>query len=178
MEEPLPAAEAEELTLDDFSGESMEALEPEESLEPVDELESLAEPTAEAGPVEEPAAELDLGEELPDLSLADDQELTLTPAAGEPTPSEPEPAELELVEEPGSLVFDEAEPAAEPRKPGSPPAGASGTLPEDMREDVKSVLSYLDQLLDALPQEKVEEFAHSQHWTVYKKLFEDLGLGA
>jgi pilus assembly protein FimV len=168
--------------------EPLESLEP-ESLEPLESLEALTEPDAvaeleaeeepeaaepeavEAAPleaVEEPAAELDLDEELPDLSLA--------PGAEEETPSEP--MELELVEEQagGAPVLEQQAPAV--RKPGVHPASASATLPADMREDVKSVLSYLDQLLDALPTEKVEEFAHSQHWTTYKKLFEELGLGS
>jgi pilus assembly protein FimV len=34
----------------------------------------------------------------------------------------------------------------------------------------------MDNLLDALPDEKIQEFAESEHFEVYKKLFEDLGL--
>ena len=30
--------------------------------------------------------------------------------------------------------------------------------------------------LDALPEDKIEEFAQSEHFGVYKKLFEELGL--
>ncbi len=49
-------------------------------------------------------------------------------------------------------------------------------LPNDLRQEIKSVLSYMDQLLDSLPEEKIEEFARSKHFEVYKKLFEDLGI--
>ena len=50
-------------------------------------------------------------------------------------------------------------------------------IPEELRDDIKSVLSYLDQLLESLPDEKIEEFAKSEYFGVYKKLFVELGLG-
>jgi len=37
-------------------------------------------------------------------------------------------------------------------------------------------LSYLDKLLDSLPEDKIEEFANSEYFDTYKKLFEELGL--
>jgi len=49
-------------------------------------------------------------------------------------------------------------------------------LPDDLKTDIKSVLSYLDQLLESLPEEKIREFADSEYFGIYKKLFEDLGL--
>ena len=84
-----------------------------------------------------------------------------------------EPIELELGEEAA------AEPLADLTGP-SPAArpAASEELPEDLREDVKSVLSYLDQLLEALPEDKIKQFAQSEYFGVYKRLFEELGLGA
>ncbi|MCM1321155.1 MAG: hypothetical protein NC041_04810 [Bacteroides sp.] len=45
-----------------------------------------------------------------------------------------------------------------------------------MKEEIKNVLSYMDQLLENLPEEKIEEFARSEHFEVYKKLFNELGL--
>ena len=54
--------------------------------------------------------------------------------------------------------------------------GADAAVPDDLKQDIKSVLAYLDQLLDALPEDKIEEFAQSEHFGVYKKLFEELGL--
>jgi hypothetical protein len=47
---------------------------------------------------------------------------------------------------------------------------------DKLKSDIRSVLSYLDALLDSLPEEKIEEFAHSQHFDTYKRLFEELGL--
>jgi len=159
-ESPLPQAEelgleeaptAEELSLEELSAEP--------AAEPV-ELEAEAEPAA--------VEPLELVEELPDLSLADEQAPTEAEAAAEPV-------ELELMEEAGA-----AEPVAElaAESPGPQPAGPSEQLPEDLREDVKSVLSYLDQLLEALPEEKIKQFAQSEYFGVYKRLFEELGLGA
>lgn len=49
-------------------------------------------------------------------------------------------------------------------------------LPVDIRMEVKAVLSYMDQLLESLPEDKIEEFAKSEYFDTYKKLFEELGL--
>ena len=52
--------------------------------------------------------------------------------------------------------------------------------PEDenaeLKKDIKSVLLYMDQLLENLPEEKIVEFAKSDEFTTYKKLFSELGL--
>lgn len=50
------------------------------------------------------------------------------------------------------------------------------SMNENLRQDVKNVLSYMDQLLENLPEEKIAEFAKSEYFDVYKKLFKDLGL--
>ncbi len=49
-------------------------------------------------------------------------------------------------------------------------------LPLDLKDEIKSVLTYMDQLLESLPEEKIQEFARSEHFEVYKKLFEELGI--
>ena len=51
-----------------------------------------------------------------------------------------------------------------------------GELPERLKDEIRSVLSYMDQLLDTLPDDKIEEFAQSEHFAVYKRMFEELGL--
>jgi len=166
MDEELPATsddelELEELSLEDFSGEA--------AAEPAAELDALELETLEEA---EPASEepLEAVEELPDLSLADEQ---LMPETGAEAAAEP--VELELMEE-----AETGEPVAEleGEPPSARPAAREGALPEDLREDVKSVLSYLDQLLEALPDEKIRQFAQSEYFGVYKRLFEELGLGA
>jgi hypothetical protein len=36
----------------------------------------------------------------------------------------------------------------------------------------------MDQLLESLPEDKIHEFANSEHFDVYKKLFDELGLSS
>lgn len=55
-------------------------------------------------------------------------------------------------------------------KPASPSPTAK------IQDDIKSVLVYMDQLLENLPEDKIEEFAKSEHFDTYKKLFNDLGI--
>jgi len=49
-------------------------------------------------------------------------------------------------------------------------------IPANLKTELKTVLSYMDQLLEALPDEKIEEFAKSNYYDTYKKLFKELGL--
>jgi hypothetical protein len=72
---------------------------------------------------------------------------------------------------------------APPRKPIEPkPAikssaeSLTGAVPYNIKQEIKAVLQYMDQLLDALPQEKIADFAKSEHFETYKKLFEELGI--
>lgn len=60
--------------------------------------------------------------------------------------------------------------------PASSTPSVTGNLPPDLTEEIKAVLSYMDQLLESLPEEKIEEFARSEYFVTYKKLFEELGL--
>ena len=46
----------------------------------------------------------------------------------------------------------------------------------EVQKDIKSVLAYMDQLLESLPESKIEEFAKSEHFETYKKLFNELGI--
>jgi hypothetical protein len=49
-------------------------------------------------------------------------------------------------------------------------------IPSNIKQELKTVLSYMDQLLESLPDEKIEEFAKSEYFDTYKKLFKELGL--
>ncbi|TVQ24175.1 MAG: hypothetical protein EA383_11935 [Spirochaetaceae bacterium] len=49
-------------------------------------------------------------------------------------------------------------------------------IPSGLREEIRSVLTYMDQLLESLPEDKIREFAESEHFEVYKRLFEELDL--
>ena len=54
--------------------------------------------------------------------------------------------------------------------------GAEADIPVNLQQELKTVLSYLDQLLESLPDDKIEEFAKSDYYDTYKKLFKELGL--
>jgi hypothetical protein len=56
-------------------------------------------------------------------------------------------------------------------------AGGSDGVPDNLKDEIRTVLKYMDHLLEALPDEKIQEFASSDYFVMYKKLFEDLGLG-
>lgn len=63
-----------------------------------------------------------------------------------------------------------------PPPPPPQPSGGGAGLSEKMKEEIKSVLAYMDKLLASLPDDKIQEFAESEHFEVYKRLFEELGL--
>jgi hypothetical protein len=50
------------------------------------------------------------------------------------------------------------------------------SLPGDLKDDIKEVLKYMDDLLESLPEDKIQEFARSEHFEVYKRIFDDLGI--
>jgi len=49
-------------------------------------------------------------------------------------------------------------------------------IPRELKSELRNILSYMDQLLDSLPEEKIEEFAKSEYFDSYKRLFKELGL--
>jgi hypothetical protein len=121
------------------------------ALEDILEIEDIPEDvSAGAGP-DIPAGE----EDVPAADAAFEEENTgrnppgILPPSGAKTPGEPVPAE-KAADVPG--------------------------IPSDIKNELRSVLSYMDQLLESLPEEKIEEFAKSEHFEAYKKLFEELGL--
>jgi hypothetical protein len=54
--------------------------------------------------------------------------------------------------------------------------GENLPLSSVLKSELKNILSYMDQLLESLPEEKIEEFARSEYFDSYKKLFKELGL--
>ncbi len=92
------------------------------------------------------------------------EEATVEETAEAETPAAEEPIEAaaSLADE-GNSVLEKAEQfATEDQK--------------DLKEEIKSVLLYMDQLLENLPDEKIEEFAQSSYFETYKKLFKELGI--
>ena len=49
-------------------------------------------------------------------------------------------------------------------------------MAEQLQDDIKTVLLYMDQLLESLPEEQIEKFAKSEYFEIYKKLFDELGI--
>jgi pilus assembly protein FimV len=181
-----PAMESELDEIDELENLSFEEPDADSSLEEVEEFEELSlEEPGDASELEEAeAAEALILEELPgdEDSLQDDvlalDDLEDTGLEAEDTEDlELAAEELSIPEEPEDLEVEELggfeEESEEPQLQGS-----SQVLPQDLQADIKSVLSYLDQLFEALPEEKIKEFAQSEYFGIYKRLFEELGLGA
>ncbi|MDR1948894.1 MAG: hypothetical protein LBQ38_05855 [Spirochaetaceae bacterium] len=82
-------------------------------------------------------------------------------------------AEEELLPDIGDTAGLEAIP---PSRSSEKTAAKTEKIPENFKQELKTVLSYMDQLLESLPEEKIEEFAKSEYFDSYKKLFEELGL--
>jgi len=163
--EELGAAEAEEQleSIGEFE-EPLGELADEDTGEELLELEGLDELSGEDSGGEVSAEELSM-EELPaeDLSL-EEPELA----------AEDAPADLELPEQIDEVeALDEVSGGQGPEAPR-----VAGAMSPELKKDVTSVLSYLDQLLEALPEEKIREFAQSEYFETYKRLFDELGLGA
>jgi len=129
---------------------------------------------------EEPSA-------APDASIEIDFEQAAAPADAETEAEEVEA--LEAVEdlEEAAEALEEAPAAAEPSRTPEPPRPARPTenaastgktlvMNPDLKQDLSTVLKAIDELLDALPEKKIREFARSGHFATYKKLFADLGL--
>ncbi len=55
-------------------------------------------------------------------------------------------------------------------------AALKGNIPDELKDEIKDILLYMDQLLESLPDDKIQEFARSEHFEVYKKIFEELGI--
>jgi hypothetical protein len=124
-----------------------------------------------------PAAEEEPAE-LPEVFA---EEADASPEALDKSPAaEEEPAEFPEIfaEEAGASPEAVPEEAAEavPARGGTPGASGARPLPDNLKQELKVVLSYMDQILESLPDEKIEEFARSEHFNTYKKLFEELGL--
>jgi hypothetical protein len=83
---------------------------------------------------------------------------------------------ISLDEIPEDLPPEEEELIQESPALESPEEPEVSALPGNFKTELKQVLSYMDQLLESLPDEKIEEFAKSEYFDTYKKLFKELGL--
>ena len=151
------------------------ALESEElSIEEEPVSEEIALESEEPGIEEEPVSE-EIALESEELSIEEKQ----TEVEDSELPGMEESLAEDLMElDEAPLVEDEIEEIGEAELPPVEPSGEESftEIPPNLKSELKSVLSYMDQLLEALPEDKIQEFARSEHFEVYKKLFEELEL--
>jgi hypothetical protein len=148
-------------------------------------LEALAE-DAKALEGEEPATSMD-DLEIGELeSLEDEFGSAAAPQKEIEIPFETEPeSSAKSAMEPLALdgekladqILDAEEVPEQPAPNSRTPAPNGAAIPDNLKDEIRSVLKYMDRLLEALPDEKIKEFAESDYFVMYKKLFEDLGLG-
>lgn len=50
------------------------------------------------------------------------------------------------------------------------------TISSGLTKEIKSVLAYMDQLLESLPDNKIKEFAESEYFDKYNRIFDELGI--
>ena len=156
---------------------------PEEITEEASEPETLEVETVDEqeAPVEE-TEEVVLESDVGPFSEADE---TPTEAVFESDQWNEESAEAPAAEEEAEAPVEEAaEPVAEENAETESGVDSMRVKAEqfadadqkDLKEEIKSVLLYMDQLLENLPDEKIEEFAQSSYFETYKKLFKELGI--
>ena len=187
-------------SLDDTSEESLVADELELDLDEIEEIGSdtdlLLEEETEPEPADEDTLELsDADLELDETELDVDDEMAFEEfasaveddLAGTEVPVDDEELQVEEIDLEAGLEAPTLEPGEDvlemPSVDEAPAIGDVSTsqnsisdLPSQVKNEIRSVLSYMDQLLEALPDDKIEEFAQSEHFEVYKRLFEELGL--
>jgi hypothetical protein len=83
--------------------------------------------------------------------------------------------DLEAFADDLSIDGGEASPASAD-KAAKADAGKDIDISANFKSELKSVLSYMDHLLESLPEDKIEEFAKSEYFDSYKKIFKELGL--
>ena len=155
----LQNIQIDEINLEDDEGDAASPSEPQDIL--MDEIDTAAEIRPAAGGIDDiPEINLDMDEiESVDQFALDELDISAEPDGvtveeSAPADTAPDIAEIEdiISNEPGISDF-----------------------PTSLREEIRDVLTYMDDLLESLPEEKVEEFVRSEHYEVYKKIFKELG---
>ncbi len=103
-------------------------------------------------------------EEVLELPESEETENAKKNESAEEVETEKTEATQENISEPEELSSEE------------PETKESKDISDDLKTEIKSVLSYMDQLLENLPENKIAEFAQSEQFDTYKKLFKELGL--
>ena len=103
-------------------------------------------------------------EEVLELPESEETENAKETKAADEVETEKTEATQENISEPEELSSEE------------PETKENKDISDDLKTEIKSVLSYMDQLLENLPENKIAEFAQSEQFDTYKKLFKELGL--
>lgn len=111
-------------------------------------------------------------EKAPEAASEPDEAEALEPLVEEPLVEEP--LAEEAVEAAAAPALPEKKPEVKATAPAAAKREEGGN--ERLKGEIRGVLSYLDKLLESLPEDKIEEFARSEYFDTYKKLFEELGL--
>ena len=202
VEEAEPAddeADFEDINIESFDIPSEQEIEvPLSEAEPVTEQEQPASETDERQTIHELQKDEDFPNPFADGSTADKAEITEeiveepfiadVPAVEPETEPESSEAPIEELTAVSEDVVPELEPEAENEsvseeskqetllQAAAKKRAAAVSIPLELKNEIKSVLSYMDQLLEALPEKKIEEFAKSEYFETYKHLFEELGI--
>ncbi len=168
LPEEISVPKADDILVESSSTDLLETSEVSEDAEKIEEPYSFEELTAEEPSIAETLTEekLDYLNSTPEEdSLAEKTEAK----AAAPVEEDSELEDFNFEEE----TQEENPASAEPEETEKTESdGISG----DLKTEIKSVLSYMDQLLENLPEDKIAEFAQSQQFDTYKKLFKELGL--
>ena len=199
IEEAEPAddeTDFEDINIESFDIPSEQEIEvPTPEAEPVDdEVQPVAEVTGERT-IHELQNDEDFSNPFTDASTTAEAEIkeeiieepfiaetpAIEPETEEPKSEVPEDTieELDAVPELGSEAENEhisEEPKRETLLQAASKKQETISIPLELKNEIKSVLSYMDQLLEALPEKKIEEFAKSEYFETYKHLFEELGI--
>jgi hypothetical protein len=169
-----------EISLAEESSASVEEVEEVEEAEEVEELDVMED---DLSPVETSTIEdNELAARLEEATIKPAEPVSFHPDeipmdlddsffVGAPEAARPE--ELEPME---AAPPEPVAPAKKAEAPKATPQPQAGGENDRLKNEIRGVLSYLDKLLESLPESKIDEFAHSEYFDTYKKLFEELGL--
>lgn len=132
---------------------------------------------ATAGTTDEDEGPIALSTDELDGIAADAREVTPeAPMVGlaplDATPAEPSLAEQQ--DKPATVFEEDLEAATLIHEDEAKSAAQSTNVPDT--EELKSVMSYLDNLLGELPDDVIEKFAQSEYFKLYQKIMDKLGL--
>ncbi len=84
----------------------------------------------------------------------------------------PEGIEIEGID----TIFEEPEPGKSFSETAGVIEDKLESLSPETKEELKTVLKYLDNLLEELPEDKIKEFAKSEYYDLYVKILDKLGI--